>query len=145
MKRFITLTLSLMILSACDPVEWLDGHVSGFYIKNITDNTLEVVTNPKTANKKMIVDPKDSIMIYSAGRYLGDKTFPPFEDILKLDDIYIYDTDGNVLRKWHQAGMTVEENGIFKEDEWRHYKEPIEGPLYFFIWVYDIRNEDIEK
>lgn len=141
MIRLIILTLPLMILSACDPNEWLESHRSEFYIKNSTNNTLTISTNPQKTSREMIVSPNDSIIIYGSGRCLGDKMFPPFEDIHVFEDIYVYDTEGNVFREWHLEDMTTEEHSIFKEEVWKHYKEHIEGPKYAFIWVYDICNE----
>lgn len=138
MKKLIGFTLLLMILSSCDPVEWLAGHDSKFYIKNLTNNTLTITTYPQKTSREFIVAPNDSIMIYGSGRSLGDKIFPPFEDIHVFEDIYVYDTEGNVFREWHMEDMTAEEHSIFKEETWKHYKEQMEGPEYAFIWVYDI-------
>ena len=142
MKKYIIGALVLLCISACDPDEWLSGHQSLWYFKNTTDIPLEI-SCPKIQEELAIMVPGDSIRIYSSGRYFGDNEFPPFEDFLRLDSIYVYDTCGNKLCEWLVKDTMEEDRSVYKEKTWKHYKEHVTGSEYAFIWVFDIRNEDI--
>lgn len=99
MKKFIIGVFVLLSISACDPIEWLSGHQGQWYLKNSTDVPLEI-TCQRIREELDIIIPGDSILIFRSGRYLGDNEFPPFEDFLKLDSIYVYGTNGKKLCEW---------------------------------------------
>ena len=140
-RLFIIGFASLILFSACDPDKWLSSHSALWYVKNSTDISLKI-SHSRMRTEHQIIEPGDSVCIFTSGRCLGDNEFPPFDDILALDKISVYDKDGNVLQEWHQESSTTDEYSIFKEKEWRHYKEHISGPEYAFIWVYNIHNAE---
>ena len=141
MKKFLIGVVALLSICACDPVEWLAGHSGLWYLKNVTDVPLKI-TCSRTSDT---IVPGDSILIYRSFRYLGDNEFPPFGDILNLDSIYVYDTDGRTLCEWLLKNIAVDERSVYEEENWMHYKEQVEGPTFAFIWVFDIQNGDISN
>lgn len=152
MKKFIIGAFLLISFCACDPPEWLYGHSAYWYIKNTTDIPLKIEadhTDFRTnldlrMGESLTIAPGDSILICQSGRCFGDNEFPPFEDFLGLDGLYVYDADGKILREWFKINREDETCSIFKEGEWRHYIEPRGGGEFLFTWVYDISNEDIK-
>lgn len=144
MKKYIIGALALLCISACDPDKWLSGHQGLWYLKNATEVPLEIDC-PKMQEQSNTILPGDSIRIYRSSRYLGDNEFPTFEDFHKLDSIYVYDVEGNKLCEWLIKNTAEGERSVYNEKTWRYYKEHIAGPEYAFIWVFDIRNEDIEN
>lgn len=142
MKKFIIGVFVLLSISACDPIEWLSGHQGQWYLKNSTDVPLEI-TCQRIREELDIIIPGDSILIFRSGRYLGDNEFPPFEDFLKLDSIYVYGTNGKKLCEWFLKNKEVEKRSVYEEKSWIHHKRHIAGPEYAFIWVFDIQNDDI--
>lgn len=144
MKKFIIGVFVLLSICACDPDKWLSGHQGQWYLKNSTEVPLEI-TCQRIREELDIIIPGDSILIFRSGRYLGDNEFPPFEDFLKLDSIYVYGTNGKKLCEWFQKNKEVEKRSVYEEKSWTHHKIHIAGPEYAFIWVFDIQNDDISN
>ena len=56
-----------------------------------------------------------------------------------LDYIYLYDTDGNLLKEWYQEPRPVVEKNIFEEEFWNHFVT--QDRYSTFIWTYDLTND----
>ena len=139
-ESFIFLSL---ILIACDPVEWLTGHHSVWFLKNTTDIPLEIINFCSWDQDSFVVAPGDSTQIFAGGRYFGHNELPPFDDILQLDGIRVFDENGNKLCEWLSQNAAIDKRTIYTENEWRHYATTFEGPELLFIWTYDITEDDI--
>lgn len=139
MRKILSFTLFLLILSSCDPAEWMNGYEARWYIKNNTDITFKASFPDVRWSRDSICNPGDSICIYLSGRYLGQNEFPPFEDILEMNYLYIYDMDGNLLREWIQATTPPSLNTIYYKEYWRHYYTH----NIYFTWVYDITKDTL--
>ena len=133
-----------LILIACDPPEWLSGHHSVWFLKNTTDIPLEIIYFRSSFEQdSCVVAPGDSTQIFGSGRLFGDNELPPFDDILQLDGVRVFDENGNKLCEWLSQNAAIDKRTIYTENGWRHYVTTLEGPGLLFIWTYDITEDDI--
>lgn len=139
MKKYIIGVFVLVFLCSCDPIEWTSGYNAWWFIKNSTDKSIVVYHSRPSHIRDSICNPGDSIIILRSGRALGYHEFPQFEDILMLDYIYLYDTDGNLLKEWYQEPRPVVERNIFEEKFWNHFVT--QDRYSTFIWTYDLTND----
>lgn len=102
-------------------------------------------SDPVLENETLTLASGDPIWLYHSSRLSGTRELPPFDDFLELDSIYVYDSAGKELHKWLKGNREVEERSVFKEETWRHYKELIGPEIYELNWVYDIRNESLNR
>lgn len=109
----------------------------------MTDDPIEITSSQMKSQKKIIL-PKDSVLIYNSNHRVADDKVPSFSDLLKVDSIYVYAMDGNVIYYWIQDTLEPECNNIYDESLWRHYTNNIGGPQYEFIWTFDIKRIQIE-
>lgn len=138
--KHLFLILSIIIVSSCDPSSWLENHKAKWFIMNMTEDTIEITSSQLKGQKKTIL-PKDSVLIYSINRRVADDKVPAFSDLLKIDSIYVYAMDGNVIYRWIQDTLEPDRKNIYDESLWRHYTNNIGGPQYEFVWTFDIKSE----
>lgn len=136
--KHIFLLLSIIVVSSCDPSSWLENHKTKWFIKNMTDDAIEITCSQLKGQKKTIL-PKDSVLIYSFKHRVADSKLPSFSDLLKVDSIYVYAMDGDVIYSWIQDTLEPDCVNIYDESLWRHYTNNIGGPQYEFIWTFDIQ------
>ena len=111
--KHMFLLLSIIIVSSCDPSSWLENHKAKWFIKNMTDDAIEITCSQLKGQKKTIL-PKDSVL---------------------------YAMDGDVIYSWIQDTLEPDCLNIYDESLWRHYTNNIGGPQYEFIWTFDIQRK----
>ena len=137
MKKFLIGVLVLISFVSCDPEEWTSSHSARFYIKNLTSRVLEIYGRGNKLELALI-NPGDSVSIFSYGILLGYNKLPKFDDLHQNFDIII-------VRDPILQDTLARHLMFFNEDDWTLYKAQKSGECFRFSWVFEILEEDIKQ
>ena len=145
MKKFLFLVV--LMLTACDPEEYMNYYYGWFYFKNSTDNELivrlSINESPDRVSEydDVTLVPGKSEIIFWYNHLLVDNV-PLFKDFLVVDTITVCDNNGKELIKYIQGEIKEGQRDVFDEKEWSYTENPDE---LTYIWQFNITEEDIRN
>lgn len=150
------LLLSLMLLcTACDPPQY----AGDFYVKNLTDQTLQVSLGDPATDAYIsilpgiIVAPGDSVSRGGISIPVRKKKKPSFDQWIKGEvishseeiSLRVFSKDQTLLKEWRLLAKDQPGKQFFDESFWRHYSVFREGAIVTItdVWIFDILPEDL--
>ncbi|MFX0558586.1 hypothetical protein ACOCEA_17420 [Maribacter sp. CXY002] len=132
MKNLFLFTIMILTFPSCDPASNMEAN-----IENLTSQTLtiEFISSTESLSKTLQIPP-NGIELFQEGFDIGSNFLKP--SLLDYDSVVIKNQTKQILKVFKEI-----ENGknIYNVDEYWIASEPSKR---FFIYEYEIGNEDIE-
>ncbi|WP_288844387.1 hypothetical protein [uncultured Alistipes sp.] len=156
MKKLILSAVVLLSVSSCDLLKIFQmdpfepEHTTEWYIKNLSDETIEITTRNLYGARTVEVGDSVCIIAFHPWQSKGIPTFDSFFDHWQPDGsgreqyLIVSSTEDEVLKRWTYTAESVAEDPFFQESSWRFYQKEYETNSELELtWVYDLRPEDL--
>jgi len=132
MKKLITATLTIFLLTGCDPVSDMEANIENLSSENLT---VEFVSFDSSLNKTLQIAPNE-IQLFQESYVIGSTFLEP--SLVEYDSVVIKNQMGEIFRVYKPSDAN---KNIYNIDAYWIASQPSKR---FFKYEFEIYNEDIE-